>query len=247
MRSALSNFTHRLAYHLRVFILLVWLKPERPLSMVRYGTKYGGWWIPEILPEGDLAVCAGAGMDISFDLELAARGLRVVTVDPTPSAVEYVKRTAPEIELVDVGLWDTDGVLRLQQDTVWSESWFPEEIPTGSAGGPVVEFQVLRLKTLLERLGDTNPVIVKLDIEGAEERVVPDMLRDGITPPVLCVEFDGRTIRRTRQLVRSIVKAGYVLWQIEDWNYTFVQRERIPTNVALDTVRSDITKRVHQH
>jgi hypothetical protein len=67
------------------------------------------------LKTGLTAYCAGAGEDITFDLALLERGLKVTVFDPTPRAIEYVNKTAPQDEnfrLVTVGWWDKGETLR---------------------------------------------------------------------------------------------------------------------------------------
>src|SRR5690348_15553010 len=67
--------------------------------LTKIGTKYGGWNIPaSAIRPGMTAVCVGAGEDISFDLELNKRGLKVFTLDPTPRARKHVKQLLAEAE-----------------------------------------------------------------------------------------------------------------------------------------------------
>lgn len=66
---------------------------------VRLGTSYGGWWVvPLESLRGGLAVCAGAGEDISFDVELARTfQARITIVDPTPRAIGHVEAVLDRI------------------------------------------------------------------------------------------------------------------------------------------------------
>ncbi|HEX4392055.1 MAG TPA: hypothetical protein VH084_11015 [Mycobacterium sp.] len=69
--------------------------PSKPADLVRLGTDLCGWRLPEfILRPGAVAFCVGAGEDISFDLALRDREMRVVTIDPTP--VSYVEAVGPQ-------------------------------------------------------------------------------------------------------------------------------------------------------
>ena len=62
-------------------------------GLERLGTPYGGWVVPvQLLHPGAVCVCAGAGEDVSFDVELAERfGCRVIVLDPTPRAIRHVR------------------------------------------------------------------------------------------------------------------------------------------------------------
>jgi hypothetical protein len=78
----------------RVFqLLLAAVYRERAVvPLERLGTHYGGWWCsPGMLGPRQVALCAGAGEDISFDVALNANfGMRVLCVDPTPRAIAHV-------------------------------------------------------------------------------------------------------------------------------------------------------------
>jgi FkbM family methyltransferase len=61
-------------------------------GLVRLGTKYGGWAFIDApdLPSSTI-ISAGAGEDISFDLEFARRyNANIVLIDPTPRARAHV-------------------------------------------------------------------------------------------------------------------------------------------------------------
>lgn len=60
-------------------------------SLVRLGSKYGGWsFVPFSNLEGSWIVSAGLGEDASFDTEIQRRyGARVLILDPTPRAMNH--------------------------------------------------------------------------------------------------------------------------------------------------------------
>lgn len=224
MRAA-STVMVKLWFKLRLFGLDIWLRPERPWDMVRLGSYYGGWWIPISTPADGTAVCVGAGLDVSFDLELQRLGYEVVTVDPTPAAVEFVTRRAPDLRLLPVGVWDQDGWLSFRQDARFPESWFPELTPTGEASACEKSFPVHTIKSLLALIDNPEVAILKLDVEGAEHRVVQSLLADDVRPRTLCVEFDDNRTRSVLRTTRLIKRHGYTLHQIENLNFTFVRTD----------------------
>ena len=71
--------------------------PTVPLT--RLGTQYGGWCVPNTgLGPDDVVVSAGAGEDISFDLEIVKRfGCKVLVLDPTPRAIHHFQETKKAI------------------------------------------------------------------------------------------------------------------------------------------------------
>jgi FkbM family methyltransferase len=205
-----------------MLVLEAVLRPARRWNMVRLGSYYGGWWIPEGDPSDGCAVCVGAGLDVSFDLELQRLGYDVRTVDPTPAAVEFVSTRAPGLDLLPVGLWDRDGHLTFRQDGTYAESWFPAETPTGMPSEHTQSFEVVTVRTLLNRIGRRDVAVLKIDIEGAEHRVIRSLIADGIRPRTLCVEFDDRRLTAVLRTARLLRRSGYVLYQLENYNFTFV-------------------------
>jgi FkbM family methyltransferase len=67
----------------------------------KLGSDYGGWVYadgPELV--GSTVLLAGAGEDISFDIEFASRyGAKVLILDPTPRAIEHFDRVIKRIGL----------------------------------------------------------------------------------------------------------------------------------------------------
>jgi FkbM family methyltransferase len=216
-------------YKTKVFAFDGILRPLRTMDMQRLGSYYGGWWLPLIAPEEGVAICVGAGVDVTFDLELQRLGYEVVTVDPTPTAVEYVERAAPSLRLVPVGVWDHDGTIAFRQDGTHSDLWFAENTPwygdektaTGTPCDRTSTFPVVTMRTLLRRLGEPQIGILKLDVEGAEHRVIRSLLADGIQPRTLCVEFDDGAAQKVLATTKLLRAHGFVLYQIENMNFTF--------------------------
>jgi hypothetical protein len=75
---------------------------------------------------------------------------------------------------------------------------------------------------LMRELGDKSIDLIKMDIEGAEYRVIDSLLEHGALPLVLCVEFDQpQPLRRTIRAIRKLGDHGYALQRIDGWNYMF--------------------------
>ena len=220
-----SVFRRKAWVKIQIFVLEAILRPLRPAGMIRLGTFYGGWWIPDVAPGRGVAICVGAGTDVTFDLELQRLGYTVYTVDPTPAAVAHVTQHAPGLTLVPVGVWTESGELEFARDVVWNESWMiGRTVPGGTAVDQVERFPVSSVKDLLASLDDPQVAVLKLDIEGAEHAVIESMIADGIRPHCLCVEFDDHTIAKVLRSNRRLRRHGYELWQIEGLNYIFVLR-----------------------
>lgn len=200
---------------------------DRSEELVRLGSELGGWWIPaDVARPGAVAYCAGAGDDITFDLALLERGCQVTTFDPTPLAVSHVESVAvtdPRFRFVPVGWWDTDTDLRF---FVHRDDSNPNFSAVGLHGSQnYVVAPVRKVSGLIRELNDPHVDIMKVDIEGAEYRVLNDLLTIDPLPDVLCVEFDQpQPMRRTLAMVRRLTAAGYRLVRIDFFNYTFDRR-----------------------
>jgi FkbM family methyltransferase len=202
------------------------------LGLEKIGSEYGGWTVPTTLIGSDwICYCGGVGEDITFDLGLIRRfGSRVFAFDPTPRAIAFAAREAaaePRFTFVPVGLWSEDTTLK----------FFAPRDPT-HVSHSVLNLQKTdsffmgscrSLTSLMVELGHRRIDLLKLDIEGAEHRVIGSMLRSAIRPTVLCTEIDQPVpLLRFVATMRRIRSAGYTLVAVDKWNFTFVRADALP-------------------
>jgi FkbM family methyltransferase len=215
----------RLRNKVAQIFLRTYLRPHATCELVRLGSDYGGWWVPrDAVKPGKSAYCAGAGEDITFDLALFAAGMRVTIFDPTPRAIAFFDRTAPidaHLRFEPVGWWDATEDLRFYAPRD------PSHVSHSAVNlQSTTDFFIAHVEPvhdLIVRLGDNELEIIKMDIEGAEYRVIDSLLVRGPRPPVLCVEFDQpEPIRKTIRAVKKLVSHGYSLQHMEGWNCTFL-------------------------
>jgi len=208
------------------FLLRVWLHP-RPDGLERLGSSYGGWWVPKwsLLP-GNVAYCAGAGEDVTFDLALHTAGLRVTTFDPTPRAIEHVGVVAPNdghFRFVPVGWWDAEAVIRFYAPR--NPLHVSHSIVNLQKSRDYFTARVATVRALAEELGDTRIDIIKMDVEGAELRVIASLVEDGPMPAVMCVEFDQpQSFRHVVRAISALKGKGFRAVKIEGWNLTLVRQ-----------------------
>ncbi|MGH8657937.1 MAG: FkbM family methyltransferase [Gammaproteobacteria bacterium] len=198
------------------------------------GTDYGGWVIPEkLLDSNSICYCVGCGEDISFDLGLIDQfGCRVFGFDPTPRAIKYAKEHAAQYEkyyFSEVGLWDKEDILKFYAPTN------PEHVSHSLIDRQKTQeyflAKVKRLSDIMRENGHKTLALLKLDIEGAEYKVINSIIEDNIDIKILCIEYDewlnpldNNYKNRIKGSISKIIEAGYSLvWSQQNGNYTFVK------------------------
>lgn len=183
--------------------------------------RYGGWWFaPAGLSRESVVYSLGVGEDVGFDLALIERfGASVHAFDPTPGAVEWVKsRQLPAaFHFHQLGIADFDGVAQFSAPVAEGNVCFTLLEREGGRG-PSIEAEVRRLPTILAELGHDHIDLLKMDIEGAEYTVIPDLVRSGIPVRQILVEFHHRFRNvgneRTREAVEMLLASGFRILHI---------------------------------
>lgn len=192
--------------------------PLRPREDVEWlGTEYGGWAVPTGLIGPDwTCLCAGAGVDVSFDLELADRfGATVITVDPTAESREHLAQVDPDgrLEFIPAALWTEDGELDMYVAADPSHQTLSSDDLQGTGRSVTVPARGL------PSFGDVE--LIKLDVEGAEYDVLPQV---GRHTRVLCVEMHPtRGLRAAVSAFRALRAEGFELVARNGADYTFVR------------------------
>lgn len=223
------------------------LRPLRPgrvklsgrasCEQVSLGTEYGGYAVcPTVLDRASIVYSFGVGTDISFDEALIAlRGVSVHAFDPTPRSVEWVKaqRVPPGFVFHPWGIANFDGTATFhapKDPTHVSHTL----LAGGDAGMGSVEVPVFRLRTILGKLGHDRIDILKMDVEGAEYDVLPDVLASGLAIPQILIEFhhrrSGVPLSRTQSAVNALEQAGYRAFNesASGYEFSFVRPDLLP-------------------
>lgn len=221
--------------------------------MERLGTNYGGWIVPDDM-KLDVVYSGGVGEDMSFDIKLQTKyDCDIILIDPTAKAVKHyeecqnyfrdksfrftggiqsdyyasIENEHPNFDkfsYVQKGLWDQKDQLKFfRQD---NENYVSQSLIDGMFSQNYDVVEVDTIKNLMKANGHDHIDLLKLDIEGAEIKVINKMLDDGILPKYLCVEFDLYLKQKdqdgtTRALVKRLEKMGYVIIANENMNVTF--------------------------
>lgn len=161
----------------------------------KMGSDYGGYFVDDSLigPES-IVYSLGVGRDITFDLTLIRRfGLTIHAYDPTPGAkVWLASQSLPEqFVFHGVGIADFDGQAKFylpsRPDLISHSIIHARQYSEESILAPM-----MRLGSVMNRLGHTRIDVLKMDIEGAEYGVLEDIARGKIPVGQILVEFHHR-------------------------------------------------------
>ena len=239
---------------------------RRRVNTIRIGSDYDGWLIPSgLLRQGSVCYCAGAGEDISFDVELAKRfSAEVVILDPTPRAIEHFEKLTAaamdgvrfpinnsstvfydvtpsdlqRIRFLPLGLWEMTATVTFfgpQNSAHVSHSIL--NLQTTDSG---FEAPVRRLSQVMKSLGHNHIDLLKLDIEGAEGVVLGTLLDDRLDVLVICVEFDEAVQSKTAD---AGLRLDALVRRIEESGYIKVDMDQAMNGLF---VRTDVAERLRK-
>ena len=224
--------------------------------MQKLGTTYGGWLIPrEIeLNENSIIYSGGVGEDISFDLLLSDKyKSHIYLLDPTKRAIKHfdeikkyyetknwkfsgdiqkdykscIETLNPDFSKIfykELALWNKKDKLKFYLQ--YNKNYVSQSLIENMFGNDYYLVDCLSIKEIMEAYGHTKLDLLKLDIEGAENIVLEQMLNDKIYPKYLCIEFDLLLKRKdpedtTKKIVYRLQQEGYQLLVNDNLNITF--------------------------
>lgn len=197
-------------------------RPEITAATEFHGTEYGGWAILADSLRPDSAVLSfGVGEDASFDLSLIEKyGCDVHAFDPTPKSIDWVRASIRDerFRFAPFAIAAADAPLRLYLPARTDYVSASVRSGRGRSGQPI-DVPGKRFVTLVQELSLSRVDLVKMDIEGAEYDVLPDILRapPPLLPRQLLVEFHHFFreigIEATRDAVAALRARNYrIAW-----------------------------------
>jgi FkbM family methyltransferase len=186
------------------------------------GTEYGGFYVvPKLIKKNGLALCAGIGEDISFDIQLIGLyNMKVVGIDPTIKSKYYIEKLNiknyffEEQALVSESFSENAITIYENKNPEWvSESIINSHNSVGENNRKV---SALRISELIKKYGNFD--LIKLDVEGAEYDIINDFLNENINKincNHFCIEFHHHccekfTITDTKNIVNKFIERGYI-------------------------------------
>ena len=192
-------------------------KKDIEMKTVKCGDRASFQIIPELLDSGKqlIAYSFGIGYDFSFEKELAEKyRMMVYAFDPSPEVVESMKKEKLPSNLFyyEYGLADVDEKREFYRPSSGQDY---SEYFTPWTSADKISMQVYRLETLMKMLGHSYLDLLKMDIEGSEFSVLPDILTSGIEFKQLCIETHTRilpnSVDKMREIKEMLNKHGYLL------------------------------------
>jgi len=198
------------------------------------GAKNAGWVVSvSLIDSSSIVYCVGCGEDISFDIALIDQfDCDVFAFDPTPKAVKHVEEVAgrnSKYHFQEIGLWEKKDEIKFY--TPKNPKHVSHSFLNIQKTEDYIIVHVNRLKNIMQEMGHTKIDLLKLDIEGAEYKVISTIIEDNIDIKMICVEYDecfhpldDDYVLRIRASVSSLLAKGYTLVCAQyGGNYTFVK------------------------
>lgn len=213
----------------------------------KIGNDYGFIAVPKgVLHAQSIVYSVGAGLDILTDVALVrAYGCPVYIIDPTPRAIahfqqlqEAVAKGAPfgnesgeiyhatpeilaKLRYEPVAIWDKDETVQFFEPA--DPTNVSHSITNAQASGRAINVPALTVASLMQKLGHDRVDYLKLDIEGAEYRVVDELVLSRTLPKVLYLEyhFDQnippyRNLRQIEASLHALCALGYRVFYAYD-------------------------------
>jgi FkbM family methyltransferase len=187
-------------------------------DIIQLGTKVHGYFIPEnFLNSSSLCYCVGAGEDISFDTELVHHfGCDVVILDPAPEGINHFNLLKSKIEnheslslnnletkftyrikkdqlsklkFIELGVWTEATMIKFYKPNI-GDYYVSHSIELFKEHGEYIEVPVDRLSNIMKSQGHTSIDLLKLEIEGAEYKVIETIVEDKLDIKIILVEYD---------------------------------------------------------
>jgi FkbM family methyltransferase len=196
---------------------------DRKYPMERHGGTYGGWNIIQDSLESTSTVYSfGIGKDISFDRSIHKKyGCKIFGFDPTPEVKNWLG------QFDDLDFFEHQPVALGAKDGTES-FYFPENennismttLKNELGSSKNIEVEMARLSTLMNKLGHRKIDLLKMDIEGSEYEVIPDILSQNLDVSQILVEmhhfFDSFSGQDSDDLIQKMRSANYELISISD-------------------------------
>lgn len=187
------------------------------MPITRCGSQTGGFDI--VMPNNinqqfdGVVMSFGIGEDLSFSEDLnQLLHPTIYAFDPTPRSVEYVHKHKlsqdSKFKFFDIGISNCD-----------EEAEFHLPVNDAYVSGSMENYSGVRkdsikvkmksFATICRELNITKVDILKMDIEGSEFKVVPDIINSGIEVTQFCIETHERFFNYKQEKIAALLNLLY--------------------------------------
>lgn len=200
-----------------------------------YGSSYGGFYTsPTNLNEESIVYSFGIGEDISFDKTVIEKhNCNVFAFDPTPKSIAWVnnQELPKKFKFYEFGISNESGstffYLQKNKEHVSGSIMYNNNLDKRDK----IEVQVKSFNDIVKDLNHKTINVLKMDIEGTEYQVLPDILESGVYIEQLLIEFhhrfykDGK--RKTQNAIKLLKRYGFEIYAASDSSeeISFIRKE----------------------
>lgn len=216
---------NKLKIKLKNFYLIV---KGRSLSLKRsikiqhkwFGNQYGGFYLhTENLNEDSIIYSFGIGEDISFDLQLIEEfKSKVYGFDPTPKSIKWVNSQEFPSQFIfsDYGIGkETGNVTFYLPKNKEHVSGSVHTLPSLDSLEPV-SVPMKKFADIAKSIGHHTIDVLKMDIEGAEYDIIPEILNSGVMIKQILIEYHHRMFDGggdlTKKSIQMLKNNGFELF-----------------------------------
>lgn len=182
-----------------------------------YGSHYGGFFVcPNQITEQSIVYSFGTGEDITFDLDLIKRhNCSVYGFDPTPKSIDWISHQKITSKFIfnPYGVGVETGVVEFFMPK--NDRHVSGSIVKNASIDPnlTIQIPVTSFIDITKELGHTKIEIVKMDIEGLEYEILPEILKSNVEINQILVEFHTVLVEKGRdktlRAIKLLKESGY--------------------------------------
>lgn len=199
---------------------------EADIDMMKCGNAASYYVAKKMLKKDSVAYCFGIGYDYSFERELVEKhGMKVYAFDPSPEVIEKMKKETLEgLYYYPYGIADKDEVKTFYMPR-YSDN-YSEYFSYWTSENDKIEMEVYTLESLMKKFGHKHIDLLKMDVEGTEFNVLPDIL-NVLDIDMICLETHARIFPNSVEMMWNIRelfrKNKYVLISDGIYEHTYIK------------------------
>ena len=188
-----------------------YLKTNVKLNFEWHGNNYGGFYVcSKFLNKDSIIYSIGIGEDITFDQSVIENfNCKVFGFDPTPKSIDWIKRqnTPIQFNFYDFGISNKNEIV---------EFYLPKNKESDISGSIILHNDlsltdkvIVQMRTvdyIMKEFGHKHIDVLKMDIEGAEYKVIDNIITSKISVTQILVEFHGYFTEHGQSKTKTAIK-----------------------------------------